>query len=97
VWHVSVSPRFSPISLAVLWKIADHELRGVGDAALGEWREVGDLAVHLRRRLTPAEMRAGGIATVWDVRGTVEHALRIEKMLPHLPPAMRTLPLNSFP
>jgi hypothetical protein len=85
------------MSLATLWKIAEHELWGVGDAALGEWREVGDKAVHLRRRLTAAEMKAGAIAAVCDVRGTPEYVHRIERMWPHLPPPLRAIPLNQFP
>jgi len=97
VWHASVSPHLLSLALPQLWKIAEHELQGVGDPALGEWREVGEKAVHLRRRLTPAEMRSGGIATVWDVRGTVEHVLRIERMWPYLPPEMRTIPIDRFP
>lgn len=99
MWHASVSPRFSsvPFVLATLWEIAAHELRGVGDATLGEWREVGDKAVHLRRRLTVAEMKAGAIAAVCDVRGTVEYVQRIERMWPFLPPPLQTIPIDQFP
>ena len=99
VWHASVSPRHTEMGLVLkrLWDIAAHELHGVGDAALGEWREVGDRAVHLRRRLTPREMREAGITAVCDVRGTPEYVHRIERMFPHLPPALRAIPLDRFP
>lgn len=99
MWHASVSPRHASVSrvLPTLWEIAERELRSVGDAALGEWREVGDRAVHLRRRLTAAEMKVGAIAAVCDVRGSVEYVQRIERMWPFLPPAMRAIPLDQFP
>jgi hypothetical protein len=86
-----------PFVLSTLWEIAEHELRGVGDPSLGEWREVGDKAVHLRRRLTVAEMKAGAIAAVCDVRGTPEYVQRLERMWPFLPPPMRAIPLHQFP
>lgn len=79
------------------WDVAEQELRGVGDATLGEWRQEGGYAVHLRRRLTAGEMKAGGIDAVRDVRGTVEYVNRIERMWPHLPPAARTLPIDQLP
>jgi hypothetical protein len=92
-----VSPREPSIPILALWALAEGVLRGVGDAALGEWREVGDNAVHLRRRLTAAEIRAGAIAAVCDVRGTLEYVQRIERMWPYLPPPMRLIPLDEFP
>jgi hypothetical protein len=82
--------------LATLWEIAEHELRGVGDAALGEWREVGDVAVHLRRRLTDHEMRVGAIADVCDVRHTDEHVRRIERVRPFLPLSMQGIPADHL-
>ena len=57
-------------------------LRGVGDAHAGEWTEIGDVAVHVRRRLSaedlvqlPVEHR-----TVVDVRGEIpeDHPLVTE-------------------
>ena len=59
---------------AVLEREAERQLAGVGDASLGEWREMGGRAFHLRRRLTTAE--ACGVGPVLDVRGTKEAAER---------------------
>lgn len=80
-----------------LFEIADQELRGVGDATLGEWHEVGDIAVHLRRRLTDKEMQFAGIDTVVDVRGTDECTKRIRRMRPFLPPQLATIPDEALP
>jgi hypothetical protein len=80
-----------------MWALAEQELRGVGDASLGEWREGGAVAVHLRRRLTPQEMKRGAIAGVVDVRGTIEHVARVERVRPFLPAPLRTLPVEMFP
>jgi hypothetical protein len=74
---------------SLVFEIAMNELRGVGDAAVGEWREIGEIAVHLRRRLTPREMDRGRIAGVSDIRGTAEHQRRIEALQPYLPTSMR--------
>lgn len=63
-----------------------HALRclsGVGDAAAGEWREIGEKAVHLRRRLTVDE--AALVGGVVDVRGTAEAMRRFNRMQRHLP------------
>lgn len=96
MWHASVCGRFGqPSSLA--FEIAERELRGVGDAALGEWREVGDIAVHLRRRLTEKEIRDAHIEDVQDVRGTAEFTARIQKMRPFLPPQAQSLPDEALP
>jgi hypothetical protein len=96
VWHASVSPRAPSIPILALWALAEGVLRGVGDPALGEWRDVGDIAIHLRRRLTPAEMRAGAIAAVVDIRGTPEHGARIDRIRPYLPPALRATPRDQL-
>ena|SRR5258708_2764850 len=99
VWHVSVSPRF-PLLVnreRRLFELAGDALFGVGDATLGEWREVGDIAVHLRRRLTAIEAAAGKIVDVCDVRGTDEFAQRIRAMRPFLPAQIRDIPLEQFP
>ena len=50
-----------------------RQLAGVGDAALGEWREWTGAAFHVRRRLSAAEESRTG--PVEDVRRTPE-ALR---------------------
>lgn len=51
-------------------------LDGVGDADLGQWEEETEIAVHIRRRLTPREERITD--GVKDVRGTPEFARRLE-------------------
>ena len=99
VWHASIAPRFPLLVNRArrLFDIAEDQLDGVGDAALGEWREVGDIAVHLRRRLTWDEAAYAQIASVVDVRGTDEYTRRIARMRPFLPPPMRALPEGAFP
>ncbi len=97
VWHASVSSRLYGIDHAKYFDVAELALRGVGDATLGEWREVGGVAVHLRRRLTVAEMRDAGIEAVCDVRGTEEFTRRLQAMRPHLPAGLREMPDAAFP
>ncbi len=65
--------------------MARAALRGVGDAALGEWRELGDTAVHLRRRLTAKEMDVAGITGVRDIRDTPEEAQRMKVLFEEAP------------
>lgn len=99
VWHASISPRF-PLLVnreRRLFDIAEDQLDGVGDTALGEWREVGDIAVHLRRRLTDDEAAYAEIASVVDVRGTEEFSRRIARMRPFLPSPMRAWADEAFP
>ena len=50
--------------------IAEAALRGCGDATLGEWRERGKKAFHVRRRLTDDERALAGGLTVVDQRNT---------------------------
>lgn len=95
MWHASISSRLI-VPQRELWRVAEHELRGVGDAALGEWRETGDVAVHLRRRLTEKEMRQARIEGVLDVRGTPEHTRRVDLMRPHLPAYAKEFPVEQF-
>lgn len=99
MWHASVHPRLLRVDavLPTLWAIAEETLRGVGDAAAGEWREVSDVAVHLRRRLTLNEMKTGAIAGVVDVRETPEHTTRVERVRPFVPAPLRMLPAEMFP
>ena len=83
MWHASVS---APKETAA-WVIAERVLAGVGDKALGEWREVGVRAVHLRRRLSNEERRQVGGMEVRDIRGTPEEAERLAALFeeaPHL-------------
>lgn len=56
------------------WALAAHALRDVGDAALGEWREAGKTAIHLRRRLTHQEWPG---AWGMDLRSTPEGLTRL--------------------
>jgi hypothetical protein len=57
---------------------AMRQLRGVGDASLGEWREWTGRAFHIRRRLSAGEQRRVG--PVVDVRRTPEAALRAGRL-----------------
>jgi len=72
-------------------------LKGVGDPALGEWEQIGEIAVHLRRRLTAKEMAYAGITEVRDIRGTTEQAERIDRLRPFLPDGVRQLVATAFP
>jgi hypothetical protein len=83
--------------VSALFDMARIQLAGVGNPALGEWREVGDRAVHLRRRLMLSEMHDGGIAAVCDIRGTPEQTTRVERMRPFLPLEVRYLDVAAFP
>lgn len=65
-------------------------LEGVGDATLGEWWEIGTIAVHLRRRLSLAE--AVGVGPVVDVRGTWEMTKRLNAVRRYLPEPLQRLP-----
>jgi len=91
VWHASISdPRRDARNPEALFAVAEQVLAGVGDPALGEWREVGDLAVHLRRRVSPSE--ADTIGPVVDVRGTWEHTKRLNRIRRYLPERWQRLP-----
>lgn len=59
--------------------MAERELAGVGDSALGEWREF-HTAFHIRRRLSKQEQETYGL-TMIDMRGTGEGKQRIAKLL----------------
>ena len=84
VWHASARAATEPIS----WAIAGRALLNVGDAKLGEWREVGNGGVvHLRRRLSDAERAAMGGLDVCDIRNTPEEYSRLRALFaaaPHL-------------
>lgn len=76
--------------------MAERALQGVGDASLGEWRELGaNGVVHIRRRLTDRERtqarRPPGVKLLQtrDIRGTEEERHRLSRLLadvPHLRP-----------
>ena len=93
VWHASAAEirhrgvGLSPITSLRLWLAAECALLGVGDATLGEWRQVGDVAVHVRRRLTAVEVARVG--PVCDVRGTWESKKRVARMDKYLPAQWR--------
>jgi hypothetical protein len=75
VWHASVA---GSLIKAVLESEAERQLAGVGDAPLGEWREVGQKAVHIRRRLTAREQRLVG--PVMDIRRSDEAKMRAARL-----------------
>ena len=72
-----------------LFRLAAQALIGVGDVTRGEWREVGDIAVHLRRRLSDIE--AATVGPVVDIRGTWEHTKRLNRVRRYLPEPMQKL------
>jgi len=67
------------------WRLAERALAGVGDATLGEWREIGSRTVHLRRRVSDAERASLGGLEVRDVRGTDEERQRIDNVFREVP------------
>lgn len=90
VWHASIAADGFPI-WPVLEAEAERQLRGVGDATLGEWRERGGRAFHIRRRLTEREARLVG--PVRDIRRTPEAvtcAGRLGGLLRLAPPGVLT-------
>lgn len=83
MWHASASAA----TAATAWALAGRALLGVGDASLGEWREVGKRAVHLRRRLSDAERELAGGLDVRDIRNKREEYDRLRALFadaPHL-------------
>jgi hypothetical protein len=95
VWHASVA---GSLIKAVLWQEAERQLAVVGDASLGEWREVGDRAVHLRRRLSEREQRHVG--PVVDIRRSDEartRAARLGGLLALAPPEVLAEEVGEMP
>ena len=91
MWHASISaPVLDARNPEALFAVAEKVLDGVGAASLGEWREIGGVAMHLRRRLTPSE--AAVIGPVVDVRGTWEHHKRLNRIRRYLPEKLQRLP-----
>lgn len=66
-----------------LERIALRALEGIGNAQLGEWRELTDKAFHIRRRLRPTEEMLVGPAI--DLRSSWEGIERFEQMKPFIP------------
>jgi len=92
VWHASAAHHqafavgLSPLWLtseAKLWAVAESALDGVGDPALGEWRERLPYSVHIKRRLTPEEWGARPWGT--DYRKTEEGERRLAEIIARLP------------
>ncbi len=52
VWHASVAHHGRHTDPVEVERRVLRAMRGVGDAALGEWWETGPTASHLRRRVT---------------------------------------------
>lgn len=96
MWHASVSGRWSR-DWRLLEEIARDELRRVGAPTAGEWVERGDIALHLRRRLTPSEMKQGGITQTCDVRGTEDARTRLARVRPFLPQTVARMPDEALP
>jgi hypothetical protein len=65
-----VAPRRAYYGRILCERRALAALDGLGDPALGEWREWSGQAFHVRRRLTLAEQAPIGPAV--DIRGTPE-------------------------
>ena len=76
VWHASIASHDGRLSTAERWTRAARALSGVGDPRLGEWKETGTVACHLRRRVTAD---AWG-ARPWgmDLRHTPEGQQRLQ-------------------
>jgi hypothetical protein len=88
VWHASVANQLDIRPVQDLRILAESALRDVGDPALGEWQEIGERAVHIRRRLSQAECKLAGDLAVVDVRQTPEYGMRRAAMQRFLPPQL---------
>ena len=76
-------PILTPSAEADLFRVADRVLAQVGDVSLGEWWEVGEIAIHVRRRLAAAEW--GDKPWGMDYRGTPEGDRRLDLVRKWLP------------
>ncbi len=85
MWHASISfgRRLRRNDRRRARALAERALQGVGARGLGEWRENGDIAYHLRRRLTDDEQAEVG--PVIDIRGTPEVNARLIEVVHILP------------
>lgn len=86
MWHASAQGYARRESL----QIARQALKGVGDAALGEWKEDGTRGyiVHVKRRLTDLERQEFGVPEPIDIRGTSEEEARIAAVYAEAPGLM---------
>ena len=88
MWHVSVHPigRYH-VGLVGARMRCLSTLLGLGDASLGEWEERGEVAYHVKRRLTPEEQAVIGDAC--DIRNTDEAQQRLTRAWHWLHPSFR--------
>lgn len=86
VWHVSIAyhGRLTPRPFNDEEERCHRALSGVGNADRGQWREVGERATHLRRRLSLFEATTWGVV-VRDIRGTEEAEARLAPLRHLLP------------
>lgn len=86
VWHASICYHGRrPPPATEHFARAVRAVQGVGDATLGEWVDIGDIAVHYRRRLSVNEQLEHGLV-VRDVRDTEEAEFLLDAVRAWLPP-----------
>ena len=88
MWHVSTGPGETGADITVLRSAALVILEGVGDPSLGEWEEEGEVALHLRRRLSAQAEETGPVADIRRTPEAVMRALRLGGRLALAPPQM---------
>jgi len=84
VWHASGKSRKQRDALA----IALSGISGVGDAEVGEWRDLKGVrggVVHVLRRLSVEEREEFSVPEPYDIRGTDEERRRIEAVYAEAP------------
>lgn len=86
MWHASIAHHgrrgidsYDQLTRAV------RAVQGVGDTTLGEWMEMPGHILHLRRRLSAAEVAETGMV-LRDVRGTPEADRLLDPVRHRLPP-----------
>lgn len=77
-----------------LARIAEKCLVGVGDAALGEWKDWTGTAYHIRRRLSAREQKIVG--DVKDIRNTQEAIERLRKISQSIPQRAKDLAVQEL-
>lgn len=83
VWHASVRTLGGYREEAAR-RIALRALDGVGDEALGQWEQGGELALHIRRRLSLVEQIEAGLS-MRDIRKTQEAMNRVQLLIADVP------------